>query len=218
MSNVKQTKLIATSIEKGTSMAPFSILQKTPVTADVTMDQNLIIRAQNGDKAAFQQLVAEMLPQVLRICFRMINDQAEAEDLAQDVMIKLWKNLSKYDATKAKLSTWAYRIASNHCLDALRRKRPEQLDEDYDEAIEPGQLESLYEKEITKSIEHALALLPERQRLALVLFHYEGTSLAETGDIMDCSVDAVESLLRRARRKLKSLLEPTWQQMKREGA
>jgi len=180
------------------------------------MDQQLIARAQSGDRLAFQLLIKSYLPLVVALAFRMLNDKAEAEDLAQEVMLKLWQNLKSYDSSRAQLSTWIYKIASNRCLDQLRRKKPDQLADDYDEAVAPAQDHDLYEKQINKKVESALQDLPERQRLALVLFHYQGESLSETGQIMGCSSEAVESLLARARRALKVSLKPIWQQMKQE--
>lgn len=180
------------------------------------MDQQLIVRAQNGDKLAFQLLVKEFLPMISGLAYRMLNDKAEAEDLAQEVMLKLWQNLKSYDSSRAQLSTWIYKIASNRCLDQLRRKKPDQLADDYDEIVPPSQDNELYEKQINKKVESALQDLPERQRLALVLFHYQGNSLTETGQIMECSSEAIESLLARARRSLKVSLKPIWQQMEQE--
>ncbi len=181
-----------------------------------SMDQQLIVRAQNGDKLAFQLLVKEFLPMISGLAYRMLNDKAEAEDLAQEVMLKLWQNLKSYDSSRAQLSTWIYKIASNRCLDQLRRKKPDQLADDYDEIVPPSQDNELYEKQINKKVESALQDLPERQRLALVLFHYQGNSLTETGQIMECSSEAIESLLARARRSLKVSLKPIWQQMEQE--
>ncbi len=186
--------------------------QITGKMAPVSMDQVLIKRAKEGDKEAFQKIVSQHLPNILNLATRMLGNRAEAEDLAQEVMVKLWKNLERYDPNKAKLSSWLYRITSNQCLDQLRRKTPEQLDENYDEALSAKQDEELYEKQISKRIGQQLAALPDRQRLALILFHYQGATLKETAKAMQCSVEAVESLLARARRSLKTSLQPLWQE------
>lgn len=211
-------KVMQQPIEKRSIQDLFSSHKRASILSAGSTQEDLIKQAKGGDRAAFDKLVVEILPQVLAVAYRMLNDRAEAEDLAQDVMVKLWQNLANYDEEKAKLSTWLYRITANRCLDTLRRKRPEQLDDDYDEAIPPGQFEALAHKELGLTVETALQSLPERQRLALILFHYEGASLAETSQALDCSIDAVESLLARARRKLKTLLAPTWQQINKQEA
>ena len=186
--------------------------QTTGKTAPPHMDHLLIKKAKEGDREAFQKIISQHLPNILNLATRMLGNRAEAEDLSQDVMIKLWKNLERYDPNKAKLSSWLYRITANQCLDHLRRKKTEQLDENYDEAEPARQDEELYEKQISKRIGQQLAALPDRQRLALVLFHYQGASLKETAEVLQCSIEAVESLLARARRSLKTSLKPLWQE------
>ena len=113
-------------------------------------------------------------------------------------------------------STWIYRITANKCLDRLRKKTPDQLPEDYDAATDAEQDKTLYDKQLASLMEKSLKTLPERQYLALTLFHYQGLKMQEVAEIMDCSSEAVESLLARARRSLKQKLKPTWQEY-REG-
>ncbi len=202
--------------EKGTS-SPFSgsnlnqqILR--PVVNN-PMDKQLVESALNGDRQAFQRLLQSCLPSVLSLAHRMLNDQALAEDLAQEVMLKVWNKLDTYDASKAKLSTWVYKITANLCLDHLRRKREDQLDEEYDAPVSAQQHQDLFDKQIRVQVDEVLTNLPERQRLALVLFHYQGHSLQEISQILECSREATESLLSRARRRLKTSLKPVWQQL-----
>jgi len=177
-------------------------------------EQDMIIHAQKGDQKAFKELVQQHLPNVLALGFRMLGNSTEAEDMAQDVMLGLWQNVRKYDPERAKFSTWLYRITANRCLDRLRKKTPDQLPEDYDPAIEAEQVETIYNKQLSKSMDTALKTLPERQYLALVLFHYQGHKMTEVAEIMECSSEAVESLLARARRTLKQKLGPLWQEFK----
>ena len=174
------------------------------------MEQELIVRAQTGDKAAFQQLVHQSLPNVIGLSYQMLGDRTEAEDLAQEVLLSLWQNIEKYDPERGRLSTWVYRITANRCLDRLRRKKVDQLDDDYDAPVEAEQHDALFDKQVSKEIDGAMQDLPERQQLAVTLFHYQGHSMQEIGEILDCSVDAVESLLARARRSLKQTLAPLW--------
>lgn len=180
------------------------------------MEQQLIERAKAGDRQAFQKIVSMSLPNVTGLAFQMLGNQTEAEDLAQDVMLSLWQNIDKYDPEKAKLSTWTYRITANRCLDKLRRRKVDQLDDDYDSPIEATQHSDLFEKQVSTEIGKALDELPERQKLALTLFHYQGNSMQEMSDIMDCSVEAIESLLARGRRGLKSSLKPLWQHVRED--
>ena len=181
------------------------------------MEQELIDRAKKGDKSAFQHILTAHLPNVYNLATRMLADREEAQDVAQDVMLKLWNKLDDYDPKRAKLSSWLYRITANQCLDKLRRKRPDQLAETYDEATAASQEQELYEKQVSSCIKQHLAALPERQRLALILFHYQGVSIKEGAEIMQCSPDAMESLLSRARRTLKTKLQPVWQQMSEDN-
>ncbi len=184
----------------------------------IETEQDLIIHAQKGDQKAFKELVHQHLPNVLALGFRMLNNASEAEDMAQDVMLSLWQNISKYDAGKAKFSTWLYRITANRCLDRIRKKTPEQLPEDYDPVIEAEQLDNLYNKQLSKQMETTLQTLPDRQYLALVLFHYQGHRMTEVAEIMECSSEAVESLLARARRTLKQKLGPLWQEFQNNSS
>ncbi|GJM01808.1 MAG: hypothetical protein DHS20C08_03090 [Rhodomicrobium sp.] len=180
------------------------------------MEQQLIERAKAGDRQAFQEIVSQSLPNVTGLAFQMLGNQTEAEDLAQDVMLSLWQNIDKYDPEKAKLSTWTYRITANRCLDKLRRRKVDQLDDNYDAPIEATQHSDLFEKQVSTEIGKALDELPERQKLALTLFHYQGHSMQEVSEIMDCSVEAIESLLARGRRGLKSSLKPLWQHVRED--
>lgn len=181
------------------------------------MEQELINKAQNGDQAAFQKLVHMVLPNVLALGYKMLGNNAEAEDMAQEVMVSFWQNIKKYDPEQSKLSTWLYRITANRCLDYLRRKKPDQLNEEYDEPVEAVQEKEYYEKQIGDLVDLSLKDLPERQYLALVLFHFQGHTQQEIAEMMECSSEAVESLLARARRAMKKSLHPIWQTMNEEN-
>lgn len=180
------------------------------------MEQQLIERAKSGDQLAFKALVTSSLPKVMGLAMQMLGNQAEAEDLAQEVMLSLWQNIDQYDPEKGRLTTWTYRITANRCLDRLRQRKVDQLDEDYDEPVEADQYSGLFEKQVRDEIGTAMADLPERQQLALTLFHHEGHSMQEIAEILDASVEAVESLLARARRNLKKTLQPLWQHVKED--
>ena len=187
-------------------------------TRIIDHEASLIAKAQQGDQAAFKELVHMHLANVLALSFKFLGNKSQAEDVAQEVMLSLWQNVEKYDPTRAKFSTWVYRITANKCLDHLRKKTPDQLPEDYDAATEADQDKLLYNKQIATQMETSLKTLPERQYLALTLFHYQGLKMQEVAEIMECSSEAVESLLARARRSLKEKLKPTWQEYKGENS
>ncbi len=192
---------------------PPSFQQKSRGALCTVMQEELIKQAQNGDLPSFQKLVQQSLPNVVALSYKMLGNSAEAEDIAQEVMLSLWQNLDKYDSERGKLSTWLYRITTNRCLDRLRQRKVDQLDENYDMAIEADQDETIFNKQIGTMVDDKLKALPERQYSALILFHYQGHSLQEIAEILECSSEAVESLLARARRAMKKDLKPLWQNL-----
>lgn len=213
-----QSGILKNEIEGGTSPS-ISIQKSQTMKPDaINHEASLITRAQQGDQMAFKGLVHLHLPNILALSFKFLGNKSQAEDIAQEVMLSLWQNVKNYDPSRAKFSTWVYRITANKCLDHLRKKLPDQLPEDYDAATEAGQDKALYNKQLATMMEASLKTLPERQYLALTLFHYQGLKMQEVAEIMECSTDAVESLLARARRSLKQKLKPTWQEYKGENS
>lgn len=174
-------------------------------------DAHLAARAAAGDRLAYAALVKRHLPRILSTCRRMLGNDAAAEDAAQETLLRLWTHMRGYDPAKALLTTWLTRIAMNVCLDRLRKRREEQWDDSYDVARPPGQETGIMNRQLSQRVDAALQELPDRQRLALVLCHYEDLSMAEAAILMDASVEAVESLLSRARRSLKQRLASEWQ-------
>jgi RNA polymerase sigma-70 factor (ECF subfamily) len=173
-----------------------------------TSDATLLARYAGGDQAAARALTFRHAPRILALARRMLGDAAEAEDIAQECMLRLWKIAPDW-RDEARLSTWLYRVASNLCVDRLRRRRdqdPDAVDELTDGAL--GPLEGLETRDRAEALEAALARLPERQRLVAVLRHMEERSNIEIAEILDLSVEAVESLLARARRGLAAQLLP----------
>ena len=139
---------------------------------------------------------------------RMLNDAAEAEDVVQETFLRAWKALPKWEP-RAKFSTWLHRVALNLCYDRLRKRREltmEHLPERTDPALTPA--EQVDQAQRVRAVEQAISGLPERQAAALTLCALQGHSQIEAAEIMDTSVEALESLLARARRTLRtSLLE-----------
>ncbi|MED5548921.1 MAG: RNA polymerase sigma factor [Pseudomonadota bacterium] len=170
-------------------------------------DAELIARVGRGDRPAARLLMSRNLPRILGLARRMLNDEMEAEDIAQETFIRVWKAAPRWQAGSARVSTWMCRIAINLCYDRLRRRRevvtdtpPEQVDETPDAETAMTRAQS------GDRIAAAMAQLPDRQRQALELVHFQDMSNIDAADIMSVSVEAVESLLARGRRKLKAIL------------
>lgn len=164
-----------------------------------------------GDAAAFRLLTDRHLKAVMAIARRMLRDDAEAEDVAQEAFLRLWRTASTLDVSPAGVKPWLRRVVSNLCIDRIRgRTKMTPVDEVPDVPEEATQLASLEAEVVKNRVDDALKRLPERQRLALTLFHYEGLSQVEVGQMMGVSDEAVESLLGRARRQLKADLANEW--------
>ena len=172
----------------------------------------LVARVAAGEAPAFRALVDRHLPTVLAIARRMLRDDAEAEDVAQETLLRLWRNAARLELGEGGVRPWLRRVAANLCIDRVRAQRNTSLGEALPEEVEPAsQMTTLVERELGRRVDAALKALPERQRLALTLFHYEGMSQIEVGEAMGISDEAVESLLARARRALKASLKDEWQ-------
>ncbi len=170
-------------------------------------DAALVKRIGEGDARAAEQLVDRHLSGVTALAARMLGDRGEAEDVAQEVFLRVWRHAGDWRPGEAKFSTWMRRVATNLCLDRLRRRReivtdapPEQID------AGPDGYDVLHAKDVAREVEAALATLPPRQRAAITLCHFEERSNIEAAEILETSVEAVESLLARARRSLRAVL------------
>jgi len=168
-------------------------------------DADLLKAASAGDGAACAALVERHLPRVHRLAARLLGDASEAQDVAQELFLKLWQAGSGWRRGEAQVRTWIHTVTVNLCRDRLRRLRPQaELDESIeDAATRPPEAEAL-RGERSAQLHQAIARLPERQREALVLFHLEGFTQAEAAAAMGVGEDALESLLARARRALRS--------------
>ena len=175
---------------------PFDAMNDTP-------DDTLLVLYANGDAAAARALMMRLTPRVLGYATRLLGDRTEAEDVAQEAMLRLWKIAPDWRQGEAKVSTWLYQVVSNLCTDRLRKRRTVALDA----VAEPEDgrataVETMIDVERAAALEAGLATLPERQRQAVILRHLEGATNPEIADILEISVEAVESLTARGKRAL----------------
>jgi RNA polymerase sigma factor (sigma-70 family) len=170
-------------------------------------DGDLIAGVGRDEPAAVRALVARKLPRLLALAMRMLGDRMEAEDVAQEAFVRIWKQAPRWREGEARFDTWLHRVALNLCYDRLRRQREEPVAEppdDIDPVAAPDtRLEARARDERVRA---ALAALPARQREALVLTYYQELSNSDAAGLMGMSVDALESLLARARRNLRAQL------------
>ena len=182
-------------------------------------DEALIKAVTKADNLAYTELVNRHLKRILAFAHRHLGNEAEAEEVAQETMLRLWTKADRFQPGRARLDTWLHRIAYNLSIDLIRRRRQVALDDIAEPADErQDQFADYYAGQISAQVKQALDGLPERQRAALVLSHYQGLSNEETGDILEVSVEAVESLLARGRRTLKQRLAGTLAEIKSEGS
>ena len=167
-------------------------------------DTDLVARVGRGDRAAAEQLMRRHLPKMLALARRMLAGSTEAEDVVQDAFARLWTHAARWQPGQAKFETWLYRVTLNKCFDRLRRRPTAGLEEALDVADPtPGPASRLETAELSEQIEAALRALPERQRAAIQLCHFQDCGNIEAAEILGVSVEALESLLSRGRRALR---------------
>ena len=170
-------------------------------------DETLMLRVGTGDHAACRELVERHLGRIVSFAGRVLSDRVLAEDVAQEVFLRLWSHAQRWRPSGARLTTWLHRVALNLCLDWLARRRETPLDE-ADEPMDrtPHATILLQGQDLSQQVGQALAELPDKQRIALTLYYYQGLHNTEAAEMMEISVEALESLLARGRRTLKSRL------------
>jgi len=184
-------------------------------------DAALMLRVKRGDRAAFVALVEKYKQPLHNFIHRTLRDEAEAEDLAQNVFLQVYKSRDRYERT-AKFSTWLFTIARNLCLNEIRRRSrhpAEALEETHSENEDQPQrqyedrkvllaTDNVLHSELAGKIEEALAELPENQRTAILLCRQDELSYEEIAEVLDCSLSATKSLIHRGRETLKEKLKP----------
>ncbi len=186
------------------------VQSKGPRDGDlIARDRMRLARVAEGDEATFARIVGEETPRLLRFAGTILGAGApEAEEVAQEALIRLWRQADTW-RPEGRISTWLHRVTYRLCIDVLRRRRPDVEidlveDEIADETPEPEA--RLIVAEDVRALRAAVDSLPERQRTAIVLCHFQGLGQAEAADVMEVSEAAYESLLARARRRLRVIL------------
>jgi RNA polymerase sigma-70 factor (ECF subfamily) len=172
-------------------------------------DSELLARIGRGDEGAVREIVGAKLPRVLALATRMLGDRTEAEDVAQEVFVRVWRHAARWQPGRALFGTWLHMVTLNLCRDRLRRRReimPPQLPDMPDPS--PLSDEALEAAEAAGSVSAAIMTLPERQREAILLVHYQDMTNIAAAEAMEISVEALESLLSRGRRTLRRVLVP----------
>jgi len=175
---------------------------------DTTSDAELLAAFAQGDRQAALILTQRLTPRVMGQAYRMLGNRTEAEDVAQEAMMRLWRIAPDWDADRAKVTTWLYRVVANLCTDRLRKSgRGVDLDaiaEPQDTA--PSVADGLQVQARHDALHRALADLPDRQAQAVALRHLEELGNPQIAEIMDTNVRTVESLIARGKRTLMAKL------------
>ena len=173
------------------------------------VEEELMMRAQSGDRHAFRELTRAALPRALRVAKNVLLSDGDAEDVAQEASLRAWRNASSYDPKRSKFSTWLYRIVVNLAIDrrrAWRRQPTEDIVIDMADG-QPDAETRLIDHQLKGAVRSAIADLPARQRTAVSLFYLNGCSIRESAEIMRTNEVAFQALLARARKSLKTLLD-----------
>jgi RNA polymerase sigma-70 factor (ECF subfamily) len=170
-------------------------------------DAELLRAIAGGDRSAFDRLSRRHLDRAYGVALRMTGSRADAEDVVQDVFLRLWQRPEAWRPGQAQFSTWLYRVVVNRCLDLKRRPKGADLDS-VEEPQDPdaNAEDSLLDAERARALDGAVNQLPERQREAIVLTYTAGLRNAEAASAMEISVKAFEALLVRAKRELRDYL------------
>jgi RNA polymerase sigma-70 factor (ECF subfamily) len=170
-------------------------------------DAELLRAIAGGDRSAFDRLSRRHLDRAYGVALRMTGSRADAQDVVQDVFLRLWQRPDAWRPGQAQFSTWLYRVVVNRCLDLKRRPKGTDLDS-VEEPQDPdaNAEDSLLDAERSRALDSAVNQLPERQKAAIVLTYTAGLRNAEAASAMDISIKAFEALLVRAKRELRDFL------------
>ena len=192
---------------RGCSLRPRTVAKCPMDGAEPDQDAALLARYAGGDQSAARLLATRLTPRIFAHATRVLGDGAEAEDVTQEALLRLWRVAPEWRTGEAKVTTWLYRVAANLCTDRLRKRRTTAI-EDVAEPADPtpSAVQGLQQAARMDALQAALQTLPDRQRQAVVLRHIEGLANPEIAAILDVGVEAVESLTARGKRALKVAL------------
>jgi RNA polymerase sigma-70 factor (ECF subfamily) len=167
-------------------------------------DEALMVQIAQGDHRAFRVLMSRHMGRTIRIAEAILGGTAESDDVSQEAFLRVWNRAGSFDPTVAQFTTWLYRIVVNLAIDRSRRPRGEPIEEaEHVPANAPNALTDLIAREDRDTVAQCMSQLPERQRAALALFHFEALSGRDAAAAMEMTEKAFESLLVRARTALK---------------
>ncbi len=176
-------------------------------------EQSLIAKAQSGDETAFTRILQRYQRPVLDFVYRMVGNADTAQDVAQDVFVRVWRGIGRFRHRRgATFSTWVFQIARNACIDVIRRRTRDPLHAALADPIvkvqspSPSTANDVAAREIGERVAAAVTSLPEDQRTVVVLAEYEGLSYKAIAAVMNCSVKSVEARLYRAKHTLRHAL------------
>lgn len=175
-------------------------------------ERELIARLQQRDEAAFEELIRQYEKKVYTLCFRMCGSSEDAEEAAQDTFLALWRGIDRF-RQESSLSTWIYRLASNACIDTLRRRKKQNavsLDDEelFIDAVDPSPQpqETAEHREVQRLLQKGLLSLPEEYRKVLILREIEGLSYTEIAESASLELGTVKSRISRGRALLRNFL------------
>jgi RNA polymerase sigma-70 factor, ECF subfamily len=183
------------------------------------VEARLVRLSRNGDRQAFEELVDMYQDKIYHLAYRMLNFSSEAEDVVQDTFLRVYMNMDRYDENQ-KFSTWIYRIATNLCIDRLRKRKPNySLDAEMPDgegadwySLLPSNQDTPEEEivlsETQDQIRKAISTLPEKYKSVVILRYLHDMSLQEIGDVLGMPVTTVKTRVHRGREYLRKKLEP----------
>lgn len=180
--------------------------EMAPSPAQIS-DDMLVARMKADDTEAYRLLVERHIDRAYGLAFRILRNQADAEDVAQEALVKAWTHRHGWEEGRARFGTWLYRVVVNRCIDLKRMPRSEWI-EDVPEPAEDAAdaVDGIHQGQVKNRLEDAMGRLPAQQRAALTLAYFDDMGNAEIAQVLDTTVQAVESLLKRGRQRLRELL------------
>jgi RNA polymerase sigma-70 factor, ECF subfamily len=200
----------------GAPPSPMAI-KAPPVRVPLTemTDERLMRLIRDGDRLAYRTLVNRHLKRSFALARRVCGNDSEAEDIVQDSFLRIWQRRDRWTDEGSKFTTWLYRVITNRAIDFRRRPATDELEPDMDPPDRrPDAVATIHRREVASRLSQAQAKLPPQQRAAVALFYFNGMNAAEAAAVMDISVNALESLLKRARQQLRVLMRASAQAAK----